>query len=142
MTPEEKRQYKREYYRKNKEKVKKEHQAYRERNKDKIKEASKKYYEKNKEKRAEKNKEQKKEYYKTPNGIKNRRIGVWKVRGVICDDWDVLYERYLNTELCELCNVELTEDKKNTTTTRCLDHDHTTGEVRNIVCHSCNIKRG
>ena len=89
----------------------------------------------------EKKKQYMKIYYQSSAGIKSRRIKDWKRRGVICEDLDTLYERYLKTELCELCNVELTEDKNSTRTTRCLDHCHTTGEIRNIVCHSCNVKR-
>ena len=46
---------------------------------------------------------------------------------------DELYERYINSTECELCNKEY----KNTTD-RHLDHDHTTGLFRNIVCCSCN----
>ena len=62
--------------------------------------------------------------------------------GLIHNDYDELYEKYINTEYCELCNVNLTEDKRTTKTTRCLDHDHQTGLLRNIVCHCCNVKRG
>jgi len=101
-------------------------------------------YEKRKEYHREyrkKNKEKIAEYDQTPARKKSHRIYYWKRRGVICDDWDVLYERYLNTEFCELCNIKLTEDKVNTKTTRCLDHDHNTGEFRNVVCWLCNIKR-
>ena len=144
MTPEEKRAYKRELYRKNKEKISKQNKDWKDRNKEKVKEANKKYYEENKENEGWKNKQKgyQKIYYETPIGIKNRRIGVWKHRGVICDNFDELYEKYINTEFCEFCNVELTEDKNNTKTTRCLDHDHETGLFRNIVCHSCNVKIG
>ena len=88
------------------------------------------------------NKEKAKAYREDPDGIKSKRISHWKGRGVICDDWDVLYERYLNTEFCEDCKCKLTEDRYNTKTTRCLDHDHNTGLFRNVVCNSCNIKRG
>ena len=87
-------------------------------------------------------KAQQKEWKQTPAGIKSNRISKWKYSGIICDDWDTLYERYLNTEFCEDCKCELTEDKNNTSTTRCLDHCHETREVRNIVCHACNVKRG
>tara|TARA_R110000772_G_scaffold261962_1_gene380709 strand:+ start:277 stop:597 length:321 start_codon:yes stop_codon:yes gene_type:complete len=100
-------------------------------------ERRKRYYEKHK----EKNKEKRRLYLQTPEGKKYNRTSRWKTMGVIHDDFNELYEKYINTEICELCNVELTEDKIKTKTTRCLDHDHTTGEFRNIVCHSCNIKR-
>ena len=79
-------------------------------------------------------------YLQTPAGIKSNRISKWKSYGVICDDWDVLYEKYINTEFCEDCKCELTEDRYNTKTTRCLDHDHNTGLFRNVVCNSCNAK--
>ena len=121
---------------------------YREKNKEKIREYDRKRYEKNKERIAEKrkeyrekNKEKIKHYKQSPAGKKSNRIGKWKLRGIIHDNFDELYERYLNTEFCELCNIKLTEDKVKTKTTRCLDHCHETGEFRNIVCHSCNIKR-
>jgi len=112
------------------------------------KEYSKQYYQKNKEKKKEynlKNKEKKKEYDKqyrqTEKGKKTRRIGDWKRIGVIHQNFDGLYEKFINTEHCELCSVKLTEDKRTTKTTRCLDHCHETGEFRNVLCHSCNTKR-
>lgn len=92
------------------------------------------YREKNKEKIAE----YKKLWRLTPSGRKSNRISHWKFRGVIHHDFDELYEKFINTELCELCGCTLTEDKNKTKTTRCLDHCHETGEFRNIVCHSCN----
>ena len=84
---------------------------------------------------------QKREYRK--NNKKIGRISQWKARGVICDDYDLMYEYYINTKYCSdpTCNVELTEDKIRTETTRCLDHDHHTGEFRDVLCHNCNIKR-
>ena len=94
------------------------------------KEYNKEYYHKNK------------QYRQTPQRIKLRRIRDWKSRGVIHQNFDELYEKFINTEYCELCNIKLTIDKKTTKTTRVLDQDHKTGEFRNILCHSCNIKRG
>ena len=103
-------------------------------------EKEKAYKKKYREDHKEELKAQQKIYQQSPAGKKSNRIRNWKCSGIICDDFDTLYERYLNTELCELCDVELTEDKRNTKTTRCLDHCHETREVRNIVCNSCNAK--
>ena len=86
-------------------------------------------------------KERSARYYKTPGGRKAWRKNNWKRIGVIHNNYDELYEKYMNTINCELCSVALTEDKKRKSTTRCLDHDHKTGKVRNIVCHRCNIRR-
>tara|TARA_R110000824_G_scaffold17565_4_gene71027 strand:+ start:17 stop:340 length:324 start_codon:yes stop_codon:yes gene_type:complete len=96
------------------------------------------YYLKNK----EKIRKREKEYNESPAGKKSKRINNWKRRGVIDPDFDELYKYFLNTKNCDNCNCELTEDKKNTPTTRCLDHCHETGEFRNVLCHSCNVKRG
>ena len=107
-----------------------------ENNKEKMKEKNKKWYKK----WRDNNKEKIKEYTQSPEGKKSRRIRIWKKSGVKCEYIDLLYEKYINTKDCELCFVELTEDKKNTSTTRCLDHDHYTGMFRNVVCLKCNLK--
>ena len=77
-------------------------------------------------------KELKQEYQQTPNGIKYNRINKWKSRGVIHDDFNKLYELYLNTTECQVCNIDLT------TTIKCLDHSHITGEFRYVLCKNCN----
>lgn len=93
--------------------------------------------------KKDKHKQYQKQYRQTEKAIKNRRITNWKIMGVISENYDELYEKYINTEFCELCNVKLTEGKLRNKTTRCLDHDHSINDcenVRNIVCQSCNSK--
>ena len=104
--------------------------------------AVKKYREKNIEKVKQKQKEYQKQYRKTEQGVKTRRISLWKYNGLVCDNFDALYDHYTSTAYCDACRVELTYDKQNTSTTKCMDHCHETGLFRNILCHSCNTKRG
>ena len=62
----------------------------------------------------------------------------WKQRGIISDDWDKLYQRYLDTTHCERCNVELVLGNLGSNK-KAIDHNHVSGEVRYICCHSCNM---
>jgi len=65
---------------------------------------------------------------------KSQAIYNWKRKGVIYDNYDELYEVYIKTMQCGHCKTEFTEKNR-----RCLDHDHTTGLFRKIVCHRCNV---
>jgi hypothetical protein len=58
----------------------------------------------------------------------------WKQSGLIYHDFDELYQTYINTLECQHCLKVFTSTKD-----RCLDHCHTTGQFRKIVCHKCNI---
>ena len=72
-----------------------------------------------------------------PKRKKQLTLGRWKHRGVKYEDYDKLYENYFNTESCEACGIELTNPFM-----RCLDHDHTTGDVRAVICRGCNNRDG
>ena len=88
----------------------------------------------------EKNKKKIKEYRQSPEYIKSNRITHWKNRGVVCDNFDALYNHYTSTAYCDACKVELSIDKQRSSNTKCLDHCQETGLFRNILCHSCNTK--
>lgn len=126
-------EYHKNYREDKKEKIKK----YTEDNKDKNKEYKKEYYQENKEELLE----YKKEYLKTPEGKKNNTKASWKCMGLNMENFEEVYKRYCKTTNCENCGVLLTKKGKNNTF-KCMDHDHSTGEFRNILCHLCNRRRG
>jgi len=141
--PEKKKEYMKDYYKNNKEQSIK----YREKNKNKKKEYMKEYMKTHKEYKKEymkeylkTHKEEKKEYMKkykkTPAGIKSRIISHWKNYGLIDsnnDKYEKLYNLYLNTNECNICKYEFDNSNR-----RCLDHCHSTGLFRQILCHRCN----
>ena len=86
--------------------------------------------------------EYQRQYRNTYIGRKNLRISNWKRYGVLCFDFDLLYDLFLSTDRCEFCRCELTTDKRTKRTTRCLDHDHNITDrfnVRGVLCNICNI---
>ena len=78
-------------------------------------------------------------YRQTGAGKKLSRISSWKHRGVKCDDWDSLHEKYINSTVCECCHEPYPNGKINQ---KHLDHCHKTGKFRNILCRRCNHLRG
>ena len=74
-------------------------------------------------------------------GLKTHRISNWKHRGVRSDDYNELYDKYINTKTCEECSIELIEGIFGSNK-RTLDHNHHTGQFRKVLCNSCNINRG
>ena len=112
-----KKQYQREWYLKNRERLLKKQKDYDVNNADKIT-----------------------AYKQTDSYQKTFRISNWKAHGLL-GDYEVIYDRYMNTSNCDLCSVKLTLEKKITSTRKCMDHNHKSGEFRNILCHKCNMTR-
>tara|TARA_R110000823_G_scaffold296684_1_gene416695 strand:- start:75 stop:428 length:354 start_codon:yes stop_codon:yes gene_type:complete len=107
-----------------------------EKRKEYCKEYHKEYYQNNKELINGHHKE----YRQTEQGIKSRRISDWKYCGISLDyDYDIIYDIYINCNVCDFCNVELIEGNYGSNK-KCLDHNHITGEIRGILCQMCNIK--
>ena len=123
LTEEERKQRKKEnneqYYQKNKEKIREYKRIW-----------TNEYYKENKDVCNERNKNWRNNTY---NGRKYNAVYNWKRYGVIHDDFDKLYELYINTTECNVCNK--TFKKSND---KCLDHDHESGQFRQILCQSCN----
>ena len=114
--PEDKKAYDKAYYEANKEKIAKHKKAYREKKHEKIAEYQK-------------------AYNQTPAGKKSLTIGQWKYTGLIHDDYDTLYETYLQTTNCDVCKSTFKD-----TFDRCMDHDHSNGLFRQFLCRACNTR--
>jgi hypothetical protein len=117
-------------------------------NPDKQKKSEENYRKNNKEKEhnrhinyrnnyPDKCKESSKKYRKTEKGIKSQTINRWKFKGLI-DDYEMVYERYSMAIFCDECECVLDQCEKSV---KSMDHCHTTGLFRNILCRSCNVKR-
>jgi hypothetical protein len=89
----------------------------------------KQWYQKNKERRTE----QDKAYKQTPAGRKSNTLNNWKQRGLIHDDYNSLYQQYLQATHCNACKSEFKDSFD-----KCLDHDHNTNLFRQFLCRGCN----
>tara|TARA_R100000951_G_C2513926_1_gene141293 strand:+ start:96 stop:464 length:369 start_codon:yes stop_codon:yes gene_type:complete len=107
-----------------KEKQKEYNRLYRLANKDKLK--TNRYAQK------DKLNSQKRDIRQTPQGKKTEKMAGWRYSGVNNVN-DEMYDRYINTHCCDVCKNEFKGSYD-----RCLDHDHETGDFRQVLCRSCN----
>jgi len=92
----------------------------------------------------EERKQYNKKYHQSPKGKMCNKIANWKQKtkngyGLICEnkgEYEYIYDRWLRYERCEECSKKYNEDNW-----KCMDHCHLTGLFRDILCHSCNMKR-
>jgi hypothetical protein len=101
------------------------------------KEAKKEYDKQYRENKKEVRAAQDKIYRGTEKGKRVHKISNWKSQGVKCDDFDALYDKYINTHKCERCECEIASGS-GMIGKRHLDHDHKTGKFRQVVCGMCN----
>ena len=86
------------------------------------------------------------DYYRVKTRpLKSTKIKSWINQGIISDDWDKTYNKWLKTLYCEKCNCKLVRaPHPYCKMTAVIDHDHSINNqnnIRNILCNSCNSKR-
>lgn len=76
-------------------------------------------------------------YRADPYHYSKARMKNWQRTGASIDGYGQFIELLVMSEYtCEICGVNITENTAN------LDHDHTTGRVRGVLCWSCNAGIG
>ena len=89
--------------------------------------------------RREYDREYKRKFRNTPGGYKKSVISKWKYHG-LKGDYNLIFDKYMNTTHCQKCNVEFTKEKKGGRQKN-MDHDHLTGKFRMVCCQICNTTR-
>ena len=56
------------------------------------------------------------------------------------DDYNQMFEQ--QNGICAICHRPETRQHKGKITRLCVDHDHTTGEIRGLLCYRCNVTLG
>ena len=122
-------------YKDNREKMLNQSKEWYDANKEKIKQQKKQYHIDNK----DYIKEYQQEYRQTETGKKKITISVWKNDSKIKfkdkQEAEFYYNTYINTHRCTWCDIDFKDSKD-----RCLDHCHTCGLPRAIICRNCNFK--
>ena len=136
--PIEREAYQKQYYLNNIEKIKQYKRQHYLNNIEKIKQDDKRYYLNNIEKITAYKKQYNKQYNQSDNGKKLNKISGWKHKGIITDDYEFLYEWYMDIDICLNCGVKLINGT-GLSNHKHLDHDHLTGEPCMVVCGYCNI---
>ncbi len=79
-----------------------------------------------------------KEYRLRP-GVRDRaRVKIWKSKGIkmTVEMYNKMFEE--QNGCCSICGTYQSSDKRNLD----VDHCHTTGKVRGLLCHNCNVGIG
>lgn len=84
-------------------------------------------------------KENNKKYFSDPKNKRKHREQQWKKYGIK----NMTYERYeemliQQDNCCKICGIHKSKIKRNLA----VDHDHTTGKIRGLLCKRCNYFLG
>ena len=75
------------------------------------------------------------------NNARNCRSASLKYRfGITADDYDVMYDNQKGC--CAICGIHSSDYTNKTKLRLHVDHCHTTGMIRGLLCNSCNTSLG
>ena len=145
-TAEAKAAYNKAYREKNKEDISAYEKAYRDKNKESIAAYQKAYREKNREKNKEsiaaynkdyyeKNKEARKNYFETYYQEKHKDTLLLRRYGITLAEKNKMQDEQGNK--CKICYRDFSSDVEPN-----VDHCHTSGKVRGLLCQQCNVGLG
>lgn len=105
-------------------------ERYRKRNPELIKIKSKEYYEL-----------KLKGHYKSKPTIQTRNAHYRHKYKISLTEYNIMSEK--QKHMCAICGCpETTKNKEGGLSNLCVDHDHTTGKVRGLLCRMCNSALG
>ena len=86
-------------------------------------------------------------YHRNKGSDKGERHRLSARKSWLKKAYGLSYEEYLEMfrvqdGKCAICHTEVAEHGKERYKTGCVDHCHTTGKVRGILCHPCNKALG
>lgn len=85
-----------------------------------------------------KNREKRKQFYKSPEGVKSsRRAHLKRLFGISLEEYEKMSEK--QNHVCAICGRP---EMNNKNKVLCVDHNHETGEIRQLLCGACNSGLG
>lgn len=128
-------EYQAKWRRDNPEKFKSYTKKYREKNREKLKQVQKDYYENNPEKKKEIKK--KRNNYKRNNPEKMRGHHLRREYNISLEDYSKLLQEQQSR--CAICEIHTTDIGRANLD---VDHCHSTGKIRGLLCPNCNKALG
>lgn len=122
---------KRQYYKKNEDKIKEQSQQRYKKNKDKINEQHRQYREKNKDKTNEQSRQYRKNNKDEINERQRQRL-----YGLINGGYNQLFQQ--QNGCCAICG----KHQSKLSQVLGVDHNHITGKIRGLLCKRCNVGLG
>lgn len=73
----------------------------------------------------------------------NRRYwrNIWSIHRISRDQWIKMWIAQGRGK-CKICNRQMKLVKKTTSERLVIDHDHTSGKTRSLICQGCNVMLG